>query len=38
MIEDAPMMLSLRRVTIKKTFENPELLNATLILSFLTKT
>ena len=37
-IEDAPMMLSLRRVTMKKTFENPELLNATLVLSFFTRT
>ncbi|HXX56656.1 MAG TPA: hypothetical protein VEI96_01495 [Thermodesulfovibrionales bacterium] len=36
-IDDAPMMLSLRRLSMKKTFENPELLNASLTLSFFTK-
>lgn len=34
-IENAPMILTVRKATIKKSFENPELLNITLILSFL---
>lgn len=32
-IEEAPMMLAVKRLTIRKTFENPELFNATLTLS-----
>lgn len=36
-IEDAPMMLSIKRVSMKKTFENPELLNVTLTLSLFMK-
>jgi general secretion pathway protein M len=36
-IEEAPVMLSLRRVAVKKTFENPELLNATLTLSLFSR-
>jgi len=34
-IEHAPMILTVRKVTVKQSFENPELLNITLMLSFL---
>jgi hypothetical protein len=34
-IENAPMVLSVKKAAIKKSFENPELLNITLVLSFL---
>jgi len=34
-IENAPMILTVKKATIKKSFENPELLNITLSLSFL---
>jgi hypothetical protein len=34
-IKNAPMVLTVKKVTIKKSFENPELLNVSLILSFL---
>lgn len=34
-IENAPMILTIKKATIKKSFENPELLNITLSLSFL---
>lgn len=34
-IENAPMILTIKKTTIKKSFENPELLNVTLSLSFL---
>ena len=34
-IENAPMVLTIRKAVIKKSFENPELLNITLTLSFL---
>jgi hypothetical protein len=34
-IEHAPMILTVKKVTVKKSFENPELLNMTLMLSFL---
>lgn len=34
-IEDAPMMLSIKRAVVKKTFEDPELFNVTLTLSLL---
>jgi hypothetical protein len=34
-IEHAPMILSVRKITIKQSFENPELLNINLMLSFL---
>jgi hypothetical protein len=34
-IEHAPMILTVRKVAIKQSFENPELLNITLMLSFL---
>jgi hypothetical protein len=34
-IENAPMILTVKKTTIKKSFENPELLNITLSLSFL---
>ncbi|MFZ5907632.1 MAG: hypothetical protein ACOYVJ_09580 [Nitrospirota bacterium] len=34
-IENAPMPLVMKKVTIKKSFENPELLNISLALSFL---
>ena len=34
-IENAPMILTIRKATIKKSFENPELLNISLVLSFL---
>jgi len=34
-IKNAPMVLTVKKVTIKKSFENPELLNISLVLSFL---
>jgi len=34
-IEHTPMVLTMRKATIKKSFENPELLNISLTLSFL---
>lgn len=34
-IEHAPVVLTIKKVTIKKSFENPELLNVALSLSFL---
>ena len=34
-IENAPMILTIKKITIKKSFENPELMNISLILSFL---
>jgi hypothetical protein len=34
-IEHAPMILTVKKATIKQSFENPELLNITLALSFL---
>ncbi|MDQ7786478.1 MAG: hypothetical protein RDU01_02625 [Thermodesulfovibrionales bacterium] len=34
-IENAPMVLTMKKVTIKKSFENPELMNISLVLSFL---
>lgn len=34
-IERAPMALTIKKATIKKSFESPELLNLTLVLSFL---
>jgi general secretion pathway protein M len=34
-IEHAPMILTVKKAAIKKSFENPELLNITLVLSFL---
>lgn len=34
-IENSPMVLTIRRIAIKKSFENPELLNIALTLSFL---
>lgn len=34
-IEHAPMILTVKKATIKQSFENPELLNITLDLSFL---
>ena len=34
-IEHVPMVLTVKKATIKKSFENPELLNLTLTLSFL---
>ena len=34
-IERAPMVLTIKKTTIKKSFENPELLNLTLVISFL---
>ncbi|MCG2721318.1 MAG: hypothetical protein L6290_04795 [Thermodesulfovibrionales bacterium] len=34
-IENAPMVLTMKKVTIKKSFENPELMNISLDLSFL---
>lgn len=34
-MRNAPMVLTVKKVTIKKSFENPELLNISLILSFL---
>jgi hypothetical protein len=34
-IENSPMVLTIRRIAMKKSFENPELLNIELTLSFL---
>jgi thioredoxin-related protein len=34
-IKNAPMVLTVKKVTIKKSFESPELLNISLVLSFL---
>jgi len=34
-IENAPMILTIKKAVIKKSFENPELLNISLTLSFL---
>lgn len=34
-IENAPMVLTVKKVTIKKSFENPELMNVSLLVSFL---
>jgi general secretion pathway protein M len=34
-IENAPMVLTLKKVAIKKSFENPELMNISLLVSFL---
>lgn len=34
-IEHAPMILTVKKATIKQSFENPQLLNITLVLSFL---
>jgi cell division protein FtsB len=34
-IDHAPMILTVKKVTVKQSFENPELLNITLMLSFL---
>jgi uncharacterized protein YlxW (UPF0749 family) len=34
-IDHAPMILAIKKVTVKQSFENPELLNITLMLSFL---
>lgn len=34
-IENAPMILTVKKTIIKKSFENPELLNITLVISFL---
>ena len=34
-IENAPMILTVKKASIKKSFDNPELLNISLILSFL---
>lgn len=34
-IEHAPMILTIRSVTVKQSFDNPELLNVNLMLSFL---
>ena len=34
-IENAPMILTIKKAAIKKSFENPELLNVSLTLSFL---
>lgn len=34
-IENAPMVLTMKKVAIKKSFENPELMNISLDLSFL---
>jgi general secretion pathway protein M len=34
-IDHAPMVLTIKKVTVKQSFENPELLNITLMLSFL---
>jgi hypothetical protein len=36
-IGEGPMMLSLKRVTMKKSFENPELLDITMTVSLFTK-
>jgi hypothetical protein len=34
-IDHAPMILTVKKVTVKQSFENPELLNIILMLSFL---
>ena len=34
-IDHAPMILTVKKVTVKQSFDNPELMNITLILSFL---
>ena len=34
-IENAPMILTIKKASIKKSFDNPELLNINLVLSFL---
>jgi hypothetical protein len=34
-IENAPMILTIKKASIKKSFENPELLNVNIVLSFL---
>jgi uncharacterized protein YlxW (UPF0749 family) len=34
-IDHAPMILTIKKVTVKQSFENPEILNITLMLSFL---
>jgi len=34
-IETAPMILTIKKASIKKSFENPELLNVNIVLSFL---
>ena len=34
-IERAPMILAIKKATVKKSFESPELLNLTLVVSFL---
>jgi uncharacterized protein YlxW (UPF0749 family) len=34
-IDHAPMILTVKKVSVKQSFENPELLNITLMLSFL---
>lgn len=34
-IDHAPMILTIKKVAVKQSFENPELLNITLMLSFL---
>jgi len=34
-IENAPMVLTVKKVAIKKSFENPELMNISLLVSFL---
>lgn len=34
-IDHAPMILTIKKVSVKQSFENPELLNITLMLSFL---
>ena len=36
-VEDAPMILSVKRATVKKSFENPELLDTTMTLSLFTR-
>ena len=36
-IEDAPMILSVKKTVIKKSFENPELLNVTMTVALFTK-
>ncbi|HET6514637.1 MAG TPA: hypothetical protein VFG09_05705 [Thermodesulfovibrionales bacterium] len=36
-IDEAPVMLSVKRIAVKKTFENPELLNVTISLSLFVK-
>ena len=36
-VNEAPMILSVKRATIKKSFENPELLNITMTVSLFTR-